>query len=138
MENQVNLDSVKYDELLRILLILKDICNDVDIRQGVIRQRTNDSATVFEIDLSSIISNINLPISELKSKLDILKCFSGEEVQITTTDDSFVVSDQYSMLRVKNPILEFLDNKFIIVEPDKEKPPCGGPSHFIKTRSAWV
>jgi hypothetical protein len=113
MENQVNLDYTKYDELLRVLLILKDICNDVDIREGVIRQRTNDSATVFEIDLSSILSNINLPISELKNKLDIFKCFSGEEVSITSTDDSFIIADQYSMLKIKNPILEFMDNKFI-------------------------
>lgn len=118
MENQVtvNLDSTKYDEFLRVLLILKDICNDVDIREGIIRQRTNDNATVFEIDLSGIISNVNLPISELKNKLDIFKCFSGQEVSITATDDSFIISDQYSVLKIKNPILEYLDNKFITKE----------------------
>jgi hypothetical protein len=113
MENQVNLDSAKYEEFLRVLLILKDICNDVDIREGFIRQRTNDCATVFEVDLTSIISNMNLPISELKNKLDIFKCFSGEEVSISTTDDCFIIADQYSMLKIKNPILEFMDNKFI-------------------------
>jgi len=113
MENQVNLDATKYDEFLRVLLILKDICNDVDIREGFIRQRTNDCATVFEVDLTSIISNMNLPISELKNKLDIFKCFSGEEVSISTTDDCFIIADQYSMLKIKNPILEFMDNKFI-------------------------
>ena len=113
MKNQVNLDSAKYEEFLRVLLILKDICNDVDIREGFIRQRTNDCATVFEVDLTSIISNMNLPISELKNKLDIFKCFSGEEVSISTTDDCFIIADQYSMLKIKNPILEFMDNKFI-------------------------
>jgi hypothetical protein len=116
MENQVNLDTTKYDEFLRVLLILKDICNDVDIRDGFIRQRSNDSATVFEIDLTSIISNMNLPISELKNKLDIFKCFSGEEVSISTNDDCFTIADQYSMLKIKNPILEFMDNKFISQE----------------------
>ena len=113
MEHQVNLDAAKYDEFLRVLLILKDICNDVDIRDGFIRQRTNDSATVFEVDLTGIITDMNLPISELKNKLDIFKCFSGQEVAITATDDSFIISDQYSTLKIKNPILEFLDNKFI-------------------------
>jgi len=127
MDIQVNLDSAKYDEFLRVLLILKDICNDVDIRDGFIRQRTNDSATVFEIDLTSLISNISLPISELKNKLDIFKCFTGEEVSIATTDDSFIVSDQYSMIKIKNPILEFFDNKFIgqeelarVITPNQE------------------
>ena len=121
MENQVNLDATKYDEFLRVLLILKDICNDVDIREGFIRQRTNDSATVFEIDLTSIISNMNLPISELKNKLDIFKCFSGEEVSISTTDDCFIIADQYSMLKIKNPILEFMDNNATLFEKRVKK-----------------
>lgn len=113
LEVQVNLDSTNYDELLRILFILKDICNDVDIRDGFIRQRTDDSATIFEVDLTDIISNMSLPISELKNKLDVFKCFAGQEVSITTTEDSFVISDQYSVLKIKKPILEYMDNKFI-------------------------
>jgi len=116
MEIRVNLDSAKYDEFLRVLLILKDICNDVDIREGFIRQRSNDSSTVFEIDLTSIISNMNLPISELKNKLDIFKCFSGEEVSILSEDDSFTISDQYSLLKIKNPMLEYFDNKYVSQE----------------------
>lgn len=116
LEVQVNLDVTKYDEFLRVLFILKDICNDVDIRNGFIRQRTNDNATVFEVDLTDIISEMSLPISELKNKLDIFKCFSGQEVSITTTEDSFIISDQYSVLKIKNPILEFMDNKFISPE----------------------
>ncbi len=116
LEVQVNLDTTKYDELLRILFILKDICNDVDIRNGFIRQRTDDSATIFEVDLTDIISNMSLPISELKNKLDVFKCFSGQEVSITTTEDSFVISDQYSVLKIKKPILDYMDNKFISQE----------------------
>jgi hypothetical protein len=116
MENSVSLDATRYDEFLRCLFILKDICNDVDIRNGFIRQRTNDIATIFEIDLTSIISNMNLPISELKNKLDILKCFSGGEVSIQTDDESYIISDQYSLIKIKNPILEFMDNKFITQE----------------------
>jgi len=116
LEVQVNLDVTKYDEFLRVLFILKDICNDVDIRNGFIRQRTNDNATVFEVDLTDIISEMSLPISELKNKLDIFKCFSGQEVSITTTEDSFIISDQYSILKIKNPILDFMDNKFISPE----------------------
>ena len=113
---QVNLDATKYDELLRVLFILKDICNDVDIREGFIRQRSNDNSTIFEIDLTSIISTMNLSITELKTKLDIFKCFAGEEVSIVTEDDSFTISDTYSMLKIKNVLLEFLDNKFITSE----------------------
>jgi hypothetical protein len=116
MENQVSLDSTQYDDLLRCLLILKDICNDVDIREGFIRQRTNDSATVFEVDLNPLISNLSLPITELKTKLEMFKMFTGQEVTISTTDDSFIISDQYSLLKIKYPLLTFMDNKYISLE----------------------
>ena len=112
----INLDATKYDEFLRVLLILKDICNDIDIREGILRQRSNDNATIFEIDLTSIISNMNLPVNDLKTKLDIFKCFSGDEVVISTTEDSFTISDDDSMVSFKFPILEFIDNKFITQE----------------------
>lgn len=113
---QVSLDETKYDELLRVLFILKDVCNDVDIRNGIIRQRNNDSSTIFEIDLTSILNNMSLPITELKTKLDIFKCFAGQEVTISTDNNNFVISDEYSVLKIKNPLLEFLDNKFISKE----------------------
>lgn len=116
MEKQVNLDSVKYDEFLRCLLILKEICNDVDIRDGIIRQRTNDNSTVFEIDLTSIISDINLPITDLKNKIDMFKCFVGQEVSITTKDEVFIISDQYSAIEIKYPLLQYIDNKYISKE----------------------
>jgi hypothetical protein len=116
MENQVNLDSGQFDEVLRVLFVLNNICNDVDIREGVIRQRTNDSATVFGVDLNSIIGNINLPISKLKEKLDIFKSFAGGEVSITVTDDDYMISDSDGTVKYKYPLLEYLDNKFISQE----------------------
>ena len=114
--SQVTLNSSKFEEFLRCLLLLKDICNDADIRNGFVRQRTNDSATVFEIDLTAIIENMSLPITELKTKIDMFKCFVGQEVTIETTNSDFIISDQYSSLKIKNTILDFMDNKFISQE----------------------
>jgi len=116
MEIQVNLDSTKYDELLRCLFILKDICNDVDIRNGFIRQRSNDSPTVFEIDLTPIIGEISLPITILKSKLDIFKYFTNQEVSIIALDKKFIIDNNRSSIEFQYPDLSFLDNKYISPE----------------------
>lgn len=116
MENQVNLDAANYDEFLRVLLILRDICNDVDIREGVVRQRSNDLGTVFEIDLTPIISTLTLPITVLKTKLDIFKVFSGDEVSIITDDEAFTISNQNQKISIKYPELDFIDNKFIAAD----------------------
>lgn len=114
---QVSLDAEKYDELLRCLSILRDICLDADIRDGIIRQRTTDAATVFEIDLTSIIGDLSIPLTVLKQKLDLLKIFSEQEVDITVEDNgSFLFSDQYSTLQFDGPDLDFMDNKYLTQE----------------------
>lgn len=109
----VNLDSEKFGTFMRVLSIFKDLCNDVDIREGTIRQKTNDSVSVFELDLTYLLTDISLPICNLKQKLDLFKCFTGQEVSVESDDECFKFSDQYSTLKFKNPHLDFMDNKFI-------------------------
>ena len=119
MERTINLDADKYDDFLRCLSNLKDICNDVDIRNGILRQRTNDNSTVFEMDLNPVVEDISLAVVDLKNKLDMLKIFSGQEVEISVieaTEDqpgSFTFKDQYSALTIKSPSLDYIDNKFM-------------------------
>lgn len=114
MDHVVNLDSEQFVEFLRCLSLLRDICNDADIREGVVRQRTNDNSSIFEVDMRSLIQNVDLPISNLKQKLDLLKIFSEqEEVAISVEEGSFSISDQYSVLRFVSPKLDFMDNKFM-------------------------
>jgi len=110
---QASLSSQNFDELTRCLTTLKDLCSDADIRDGILRQRSNDHSTIFEIDLTNLLPGMNIPISDLKQKLDLLKCFYGQEIEINVDDDSFSFSDQYTILKFKSPILDMLDNKFM-------------------------
>lgn len=119
MERSVNLDAEQYETFLKCLGNLRDICNDVDIRGGIIRQRTTDKSTAFEIDLSSLIEDIDLGMTDLKNKLDMLKIFTGQEVEISINERTeqdlgfFIFSDQYSSLKIKSPTLDYMDNKFM-------------------------
>jgi len=121
MEQTVNLDSEKYEEFMRCLSVIKDHCNDADVRGGVIRQRANENTSVFEIDMTHLIEDIDLPFSNLKDKLEILKMFSDQEVEITVCvpegeNGWFTFSDQYSSLKFGMPDLEYMDNKFMTEE----------------------
>jgi len=109
----ITLDSARFADLIRILSLFRDLCNDVDIREGVIRQKTNDNISVFEIDCSSILSDLSLPISDIKQKLEVFKCFQGQEVTIENDGQMFLFRDQYSMVSFKNPDPDFMDNKYI-------------------------
>lgn len=116
---KIELDAEDFNSLLRCLMNLKDHCNDVDIRNGFVRQRSNDVTSVFEFDLTSIIGDINLPISDLKQKLDLLKIFAGQDVEVEVEegeDESssfFTISDEMSSIKFMFPTLQFMDNKFM-------------------------
>ena len=120
--NRIEFESEDFNTLLRCLMNLKEICNDVDIRNGRIRQRTNDLTSVFEMDLTSLITDAAIPITNLKKKLDLLKTFAGEDVVIeihegeTESESYFIVSDEQSSIRFKFPALEFMDNKYMTEE----------------------
>jgi len=112
----MNLDLTKFSEFMRCISIFKDLCNDVDIREGVIRQKTNNELVVFEVDLNSVIGNLNVPISHLKEKLDLFRIFIGQNVSIENNTTTFQFSDMYSSLTIKVPDKDFIDNKFISAE----------------------
>jgi len=116
MERTINLSSDEFGEFFRCLSILRDNCNDVDIREGIIRQRSNDNASIFEIDLTSLIQDVSFPLTNLPEKLDLLKSFLEQEVEIEVKEGAFSFRDQYSMLEVETPALEFVDNKFMDAE----------------------
>jgi len=107
----------EFEKFLRCISLLKEECHDVDIRNGMIRQRTNDLSAIFEMDLSSVIPGLDIPLVNLKQKIDLLKCFSEQEVEITVNQRDFTFSDEHSSIRFDSPNLEFMDNKFI---PDEE------------------
>lgn len=118
MSSTVVLEVEQYNDLMRCLTNLKDTCNDVDIRGGLIRQRSNDKTSVFEMDLTSVLSESSFTISDLKKKLDLLKTFTGQKVTIEINDNEgdngfFTFSDQYSTLKFLSPAPQFVDNKFM-------------------------
>lgn len=116
MENSVELDIPKFNTFLRVLNLFKDIANDVIIHDGVIRQKTNDKFSVFEIDLKPILGSLSLPINLIKNKFDIFKSFSNNAIVISTTGTSYIFTDAYSRIEFKNPFEAMLTNTYLQLE----------------------
>jgi hypothetical protein len=122
MSTRISLEAEQYNDFIRCLLNLKDVCNDVDIRNGIIRQRTNGNISIFEIDVTSMVGDASVAIIDLKQKLDLLKTFQGQDVDLEIIEPtpgdpgSFTFSDQYSSLKIVLPTPEFVDNKFMTEE----------------------
>jgi hypothetical protein len=122
MSQTITLETEAYNDFLRCLVNLKEICNDVDIRGGFIRQRSNDLTSIFEMDLTSLIGDAQLPITNLKKKLDLLKTFAGQSVTIeieegeTESESYFIFADEQSSIKFQFPAIEFMDNKMMTQE----------------------
>lgn len=115
----ISLTASEFNDFLRSLSNLKEICNDVDIRNGYVRQRTNDKTSVFEIDMTPILPGIDIALSGIKQKLEILKTFSGQDVTIEMEGGEtgkFIFKDSNSSIELKSPTLSYMDNKYMEVE----------------------
>jgi len=112
----ITLNSEEYEQLIRCLSAFRENCNDADIRGGILRQRSNEKNMIIEIDLTTYLNDMDLPISGLKNKLDLLKTFIGSETEIRVDDNQYSFSDQYSELKFDKPILDYMDNKFVTPE----------------------
>ena len=87
-------------------------CNDAAINDGVIRQRSNDVAAIFEVDMTSMLGGSTFTIPNIKEKLNVLKNLTGQ-VTIEADQNKVVFSDggsSYAML-VEDPT--YLDSKFM-------------------------
>ena len=110
----VKLNSEKFEIFFRCLSIFKDICNDVDVRNGVIRQRSNCQTAIFQMDLTELISSVaDMPLVNLKQKLDLMKSFVGQDVTISFGKKVVKLADKYTSLEFKKPNVDYLDNKYM-------------------------
>jgi len=113
MEETVVMNDEQTESFLRCLSILRDICVDADIKNGLIRQRSADKTSIFEIDLTPLTTEVNLPLSNLKQKLDLFKIFSDTSVQLDVSEEHFSFKDDHSVLSFKTPIAEYFPSEFI-------------------------
>ena len=109
----ITLTTEQYGDLIRCLSTLQEICNDVVIHNGMIRQRSNDITSIFEFNLTSILPDIDISLTNIKQKINLLKTFQGRDVTLNITDEKFTFFDEYSSLTFLHPSADFIENKYI-------------------------
>jgi len=119
MQRTENMNVENFNEFIRCLTNLKEVCNDADIRGGILRQRTNNHTSVFEVDLRAIFGDSSIALTNLKQKLELLKTFQGQEVEVVIdepedgTVGSYNFKDEYSSINFITPTMDFMDNKYM-------------------------
>lgn len=108
----VTLSEKQWKSFCKVLRGLARACNDVVIDDGIIRQRSNDSSAIFEVDLKPIVGGATFTISNFKEKLKTLKTLKSR-VTITLGQSEAVFSDALSFYSFPAPDRNYLDNKFM-------------------------
>lgn len=122
MELTKTLSVERFNEFIRCLTNLKEVCNDADIKGGFLRQRTNNHTSVFEMDLRPVFDDFDIVLTNLKQKIELLKTFQGQEVEVTivTPDDGslgyYNFKDEHSSIKFITPATDFIDNTFMTEE----------------------
>jgi hypothetical protein len=110
-----------YKELLKVFgsLTGNNDFKDLDMKEGIIRSSTNNG-TLYHIDLTALVRDMDLRFGDLKGKCDILNIFkASQSVELAPQDDgSIVVKDETSFIAISPVIYELLYNKFIDADPD--------------------
>jgi hypothetical protein len=124
MDTTIVLTSDLYEEFFGCIANLKDICTDIIIKDGMIRQRTDDKNSIFEMNLIDLFGEaVTFPISYIKTKFDLFKVFLAQEVtiKIHTDEDNeglswYEISDSLSRIKFDFPSTSFLQNEFVTEE----------------------
>jgi hypothetical protein len=120
MDTTVVLTSDLYEEFFNCIGNLKDICTDIIIKDSIIRQRTDDKNSIFEMDLNDLFGQpMTIPIAYIKLKFDLFKVFLGQEVtikihQVADEGESwYEISDSLSRIKFDFPYIDFMQNDFL-------------------------
>lgn len=124
MDTTIVLTGDVYEEFFSCIANLKDVCTDIIIKDGIIRQRTDDKNSIFEMDLTDLFGEaVTFPISYIKTKFDLFKVFLGQEITIKIHEDEegegsswYEISDNLSRIKFDFPAVSFLQNEFVTEE----------------------
>lgn len=110
----IELDAAQYESFYAAISMIKDESTDIDIKDGVIRQKNDTEIVVYEMDLSDIITDITLPLTSIKPKSDLLKMFIGSNsIEIDSDEEKYSIKDDFLKLSFTIPNLNFVDNEFM-------------------------
>jgi len=114
-----------FNNFLRILRMIENACNDVQIKDSKILQKTNDKYCIVKVDLSELFNGqYNFSLTKIKNKNQLFKIlenndnFESDEneednIHIKIDDKYCVFEDIISNLKFIKVQEKYLDNYYI-------------------------
>ena len=101
-----------FSKFLNSIELIQDHCNDAEILDGKLRQRSNDKYTVFDFDFSNAVGGLSFMVSGLKNKISLLRSLELDTALLSDeeTEKNIIVS---VVLRMSKHVV-IVKKKFVV------------------------
>lgn len=117
MEKDIKLNAKEFATFLKCMsAVQKAFCSDVNIKGGFLRQKSNDGLIIIEMDLTSLISDCDIILENIKNKLALFNPLAKQDVNIKINEKKITFSGVRSLVRFDMPSPDSSANKFMPCE----------------------
>jgi hypothetical protein len=116
-ERTLALDITKFGMFIDILSLLAKECDSMIIKNGIVCQMNNERKVLFYVDMTKIIGNVNIMLSNISIKEKLLIPFrkqQKQEIYIDIGNEDCIFRDETSTIAFKLPAERFLTNQYVI------------------------
>jgi len=106
------LKSDSFKSLCNLLEVLGQFCTDMLIKEGLIRQFSDDRVLIIESAMN-LNESVTFNMSDIKRKLKMLKLFQDSDVSLDITENLVSFADGVTKLTFAHPVDDVLINSFI-------------------------
>lgn len=149
--SEISLEREDFNKLINCIgLIVESDCTDCDIVNGLIRQRTNNQRSALKVNLSSVLGDIDISLSNAIQKVALLKTFELDDtmedeggVDISVQEKRIKFKDKYGHVTFNKPLKKMLNNVYLEddvfdkkfkANEEKKILECTIPSYIAKRR----
>lgn len=126
MNNVIMFDREKFSKLVSVMNIMSNNCDNLVVKNGLIRQYTNKGDYLYNIDMREIIGENDLVLTNIKNKVALFSPFikqKVESVRMEIKEESenftrYIFSDDFTRISIPKPNENFLgrNDKFVTDE----------------------
>jgi len=114
----ISLDKDNFGVFMDMISILSKACDDLVIKNGIICQKSNKRSLIMQVDMTHILGDVDLLMSNIPIKEKLLTPFrrQGAAMDLIINNDGYEFQEQESKINFKKPLENYLTNKYMPVE----------------------
>ena len=115
MSINIQLGKDKFSTFVSILKVFGQQCTDLWIKNGLVCQTSDRRSSIIVSDLTSLVGDANILVSNIISKTSLLEPFKkqGTDMDLIIDENMYIFKDSYSAIEIGVPAERYMQNAFM-------------------------